>query len=285
MPTAALLAAAVMWGLLWLPLRWLNGQGIEGVPLTFVAYLMACVVYLPLLVARYHAWREQAGLVLLLLLLGGLLNISYNVAMMYGDVVRAMLLFYLQPVWGVLGGWLFLGEPLLRRRLLAVLAGLSGAILVLGGTALLEAPLSAMDVLAIVAGMAYASANISARAASRVPDSSKVACHFIGAAVMAAAVLPFQDHPVPPLDSGLVLSLLGYTLGYVTLGTALTMWAVSRMEAGRAALLLSVELVVGVGSGALLAGGVFGSRELAGTALVLSAVLLETLPTRSRARA
>lgn len=280
MPTLVLLCAAVLWGLTWVPLRLLNAQGVEGVPLTLVAYLAACVVYVPLLALRYHSWRSRAWQIATLLLMGGLLNVAYNVALMYGDVVRAMLLFYLQPVWGVLGGWLFLRERVDLRRMLAVPTGLAGAVLVLGGPALLANPPSPMDALAVLAGFAYAMANVTARAAREVPESSKVACHFIGAALMAGAVMPLQPHPVPPLDLPLVLALTGYSLGYVTLGTALTMWAVTRMEAGRAALLLSVELLVGVFSGALFAGGVLGLRELGGTALVLSAVLLETLPRR-----
>ncbi len=56
------------------------------------------------------AWRQQAGLLALVCLLGGTANVCFVNALVYGEVVRTMLLFYLAPMWSVLGGRVFLGE-------------------------------------------------------------------------------------------------------------------------------------------------------------------------------
>ena len=57
----------------------------------------------------------------------------------------------------------------------------------------------------------------------------------------------------------------------------LTIWPAMRLSPGRVGLLLMSEVVVGVGSAALLAGEPFGLRELSGTLLILAAGAVEVL--------
>ena len=59
---------------------------------------------------QWQQWRLHPIAVGVMFLLGGFANLGFTLSMIYGDVIRAMMLFYLAPVWGVLGGALFLGE-------------------------------------------------------------------------------------------------------------------------------------------------------------------------------
>lgn len=59
--------------------------------------------------------------------------------------------------------------------------------------------------------------------------------------------------------------------------TYLTIWPTTVLSPGRVGMLLMVEVIVGVASAAILTDDQFGLRELAGTVLIISAVVVEVL--------
>ena len=132
-PLAILAAASCVWGLAWVPLKALGAEGLGGLALILVASAVAGAVLLPRLVAERGAWRDGRRGLAAIALLGGYSNLTFALATMYGDIVRVMVLFYLLPAWGALGGRIFLGERLDAPRVLAVLMALGGAWLTLGG--------------------------------------------------------------------------------------------------------------------------------------------------------
>src|SRR3954466_15991256 len=103
-PVLVLLAASVAWGLTWIPLKYFGGFGLRGVNVTLVAHGSVGLLSLPWLACRASAWRSDWRGMLLLSMFGGLANLAFACAIVTGDVVRVMVLFYLLPAWGVLGG-------------------------------------------------------------------------------------------------------------------------------------------------------------------------------------
>lgn len=83
--------------------------------------------------------------------MGGAANICFNLAMIYGEVVRVMVLFYLLPVWGVLGGKFILGEQTNIWRWIGVALAIVGAFILLGGADILATPPNWLDLLALLA--------------------------------------------------------------------------------------------------------------------------------------
>ena len=59
--------------------------------------------------------------------------------------------------------------------------------------------------------------------------------------------------------------------------TYLTIWPATVLSPGRVGMLLLIEVVVGVSSAAMLTDETFGSRELFGTLLIISAGVVEVL--------
>jgi drug/metabolite transporter (DMT)-like permease len=116
----ALLAAGLLWGLTWIPLKYFGSQGLNGITLTMMSYGLVGLLALPWVLYRRSTWWPQRNLVLMIAIAGGLANVCFLSAIVRGEVVRVMLLFYLAPVWGVLGGRIFFGEPLTRLRVLGV---------------------------------------------------------------------------------------------------------------------------------------------------------------------
>lgn len=238
--------SASLWGLTWWPVKSFAAAGLPGPYLTLLSYgpVGLCGVYF--LWRERAAWRSQAKLLLLLALVGGWANTAFINALLLGDVVRVMLLFYLSPVWSVIGGRIFLGERLGRRRLLAVGLALMGLWLVIGGAQAFNAPLSTADLLALSAGLAFAGNNLISRATQSVPMTSKTVVVFIGCGLLSAITVGWQGLPVPVMTAPLGLALLAYGFGWMVLATATWQYGVTHLETGRAGVILITELVVAV---------------------------------------
>lgn len=275
LPVILLLLSSVMWGLTWWPLKAFNEAGIDGVPLILFSYGVVGIALCWLIVREWRQWYGKLYFLVLFFILGGYANLAFASSMIYGDVVRAMMLFYLGPVWGVLGGRLFLGERIDLQRRLGVGFAMLGAWLILGGAAILETAPSAIDILALTAGMAFALNNITFRATHTHPTGSKVAAMFLGCGVFAAVLMPVQGHAMPSLEPLVWLGLLGFGLLWLLGATVATQWSVTHMEAGRASILLITELLVAVISATLIGGESLSSSEMIGGGLIFASTLLE----------
>src|SRR4051812_11506156 len=108
----SLVLSGVFWGTTWIPLKFFATAGLGGLDTTLLSYGAVGVFSLPLIWREPAAWRKQSALFVTAALAGGMTNVCFVAALMMGDVVRVMLLFYLSPVWAVLGARLFLGEAI-----------------------------------------------------------------------------------------------------------------------------------------------------------------------------
>ena len=274
-PLALLFGSSVLWGLSWWPLKQLSAQGLSGIPLIFVAYGSVGLLLLPLLFLQYRHWRPQWKMLLLVFCCGGIANIAFPVSLIYGDVIRSMVLFYLLPVWGVLGGKLFLGERIGPIRRLAVVLALAGAFFLLGGPAILQAPPSWVDAVAMLSGFAFAMTNLCFRATPDLPVPAKVAALFLGCLVFSGLMLVFGTQTFPAASAGTLACAVLFGVAGLLLATACTQWAVTQMEAGRSSIIMVMELVSAVVTAAWITGDRMSSLEMVGGTLILFATLVE----------
>jgi drug/metabolite transporter (DMT)-like permease len=212
-----------------------------------------------------------------MILLGGYANIAFAMAMIHGEVVRTMMLFYLAPVWGVLGGRIFLGERIDLTRWMGVVLALVGAFLVLGGWRLVSAQPTAVDLLALSSGFAFALNNVTTRAAQGVPQGTKAAAVFIGCALMAMVTMMTRNQILPQVPWLTWSLLVAFGLGWLLVATLATQWGVTCMEAGRASVILILELLVATVSATLIGGERLSFPEMAGGALIFTGAILEAL--------
>lgn len=270
-----LLGGSVLWGLFWWPLKELNAAGIHGSFVQAVAYGLPALALLPWAWRSRAAWTDRAGLLLLMAFLGGWANASFASSLTYGSVVRVLLLFYLAPVWTILAARLFLGESFTRLRLTALALALAGLAFTLGGPELFDSPLSAIDLLALSSGLAFALNNVAIRAGHGLPDSARAVAVFAGCAVISLGFMGASDQSMPTLTAGHMLALAALALAWVLPGTLATFYGVARLDAGKAAILLLAELVVGVVSAVLIGGEDLTPQEALGGALILAAAVIE----------
>jgi len=275
LPLLILILSSVGWGLTWIPLRVLQAQGVQGPPLVLLAFGAASLLLLPALVGQRPDWQGRWPCLLLIALCGGFANLAFQIALYEGEIIRVMILFYLLPIWSLLGGWLFLGEGIDRPRILAVLCALLGAFFVLGGFALFETRPSWLDLLAIAAGLAFALNNLLFRAGQSLPLTSKVGAMFAGCALLTGLYLLLSGDGIADLSVQAMLLSLSYGLIWLTLISFGTQWGVTRLEAGRASIIITLELATAMLSAGLLLGERLSPWELFGALLVIGAGLFE----------
>ncbi len=263
---AALVNASV-WGLAWIPLKWLEAHGVSALWTTLLIF-SACT--LAILVARPGAFVRSLALPQLLwvVLASGLTNVCFNLALASGDVVRTVLLFYLMPMWVVvLARWL-LHEPVTTSAILRVLMALAGAALVLGeGRFELPVPASLADWLALIAGLSFGLNNVLLRRFADLPDDARSLAMFSGAAVcapVAIGALMLAGHaPVFAPQQGFAWLVLLLFAMAVLVGNLALQYSATRLRANVLSVLMLSEILV-----ATLSSWSAGSAHLTVTTLV-----------------
>ena len=275
--TLVLIGASILWGMTWLPLKSLHQLGFDGVPLTFWLYLFLFLLVLPWVFKFRTVLTSHWKVLLGVAMLGGGAQLAFNTALIYGDVIRVMVLFYLVPLWGVLGGKLFLHERIDGARWLGVVFSLFGAFLVVGGLYAFQSPPSWLDGLAVLSGFLFAMNNIVFRLTPTVPVSLKISFMFLGSILLAGTVILSMDMTfvTSELTTQAWLWLFAYAAIWMIAANFGTQWAVTHMEAGRASIIIILELVVAVLSASLILGESMSSLEMFGGTLILLAAYIE----------
>ena len=98
----AVIYAGAIWGLFWIPLRALEHAGLQGTWITVIYFLVPSCCLFPIFVFRWKHVRSGGANLQLTAMLAGLALTLYSIAIIYTDVGRAMLLFYLTPIWSTL---------------------------------------------------------------------------------------------------------------------------------------------------------------------------------------
>jgi drug/metabolite transporter (DMT)-like permease len=283
---AALMGSGVAWGLIWIPLKFFATLGLTGQMLALTAYALVGLAALPLIWRQRTAWRSEWHLLLLIGLFFGWANIAFTTALMTGSVLRAMLLFYLLPAWGALGGTFIMHERLNFRRILAVALSLGGVFVIMGGAEVFRQLPTVADAMALSSGFCYTAAGIANRQARRIPLASRTLVSFVGCALLAAMVALVFSTPALPAVSGTTWALLLlFACVWLLGGTLLTTYGVTRVEVSRAAILQVMELLVAVLSAMLIGGESMGLKEWIGAAMIVAATLLEATNSNGQAAA
>ncbi|MDH4945070.1 DMT family transporter [Sulfurimonas sp. C5] len=281
LPVLVLLGASILWGLTWLPLKSINEMGIDGIGLIFLAYGMLAFILVPLLVKQFKIWKEHKKMMFLIAFFGGGANLAFTYALINGEVIRVMVLFYLLPVWGVAGGRLFLKEEIDRWRYLGAFLAISGAFLILGGFEVFNTPPSWIDLIALISGLFFALNNLMFRAAQAIPVSSKIGSMFFGCFAMAGVFLLAGVEQLPSgISDNAWLLLIGYALFWLLLANIGSQWGVTHMEAGRSSIIIILELITAVVSATLIAGETMTAIEWTGGALIMTAAFIEAFRTK-----
>jgi drug/metabolite transporter (DMT)-like permease len=286
--SAPSLAAALLWGTLWVPLRALDAADAGGPLYTAGGFLLPLAVLAPFASRRIAALR-RADAALPAAGLGLALSIAlYCEGLVRGSVARVVVLFYLMPVWTTLFARIHLAQGITPRRLAGLALGLAGLAAIYGPELAGARPGDASDWMGLAAGLVWAATLVFFLPAAGEAPFDRVLAQFafLGPVYLLVSALPGGA----PGEPGLAGALRGHelrlalvwlpALSFVWLLPAvwLTVVGASRLEPDRAAMLFMLEVAVAVVSSTLFAGESLTASEALGAALITGAGALELAP-------
>jgi drug/metabolite transporter (DMT)-like permease len=275
-PAWALVAGASLWGIVWYPYRLLAQAGLDGIWATALTYGLAFVAGSVIFARELPALRRAPAWALLMGAAIGWSNLAYVLAVLEGEVMRVLLLFYLAPLWTVPLARLLLGEKLDLTGAATMALAFAGAATMLWRPEIgVPWPASRAEWLAVAAGFLFALGNVLVRKIDTMTDAGKSIAIWIGVTFAALVHLPWSA-----LDASAAWSIAasrwtlvgGVGAALVAMSLALQ-YGLSRIPANRAIVLLLVELPIAVLAAWLLAGEVPKLKDWIGSALIVAASL------------
>jgi len=280
-PVLALLAGATLWGVVWYPMRLLESAGLSGLWLTLDLYLASSLAGGVLVWRHRHWFASNPWLLACIALFAGWTNLAFILAILDGNVMRVLFLFYLSPVWAVLLGWLFLKENISVSAVgILVLALVGGVLMLWQPGEPWPWPRDAADWLALSSGFAFAVSNIFIRYGEEIPVPVKSVSAWMGVAVIAVVFILIQQPVLPQVSIGVYVGVIALAWFGMVVMTLLVQYGVSNMPVHRSAIILLFELVAGAISQQLLTDEVMTLMEWGGGGLVVAAALLTALRER-----
>lgn len=291
----AVAGGAAIWGIFWLPLRYLHEAGVEGLWAISLIMGMALLPALLLLLIKNQEVKSlrhpDSWLVGIAM---GVATVLYFAGLLYSEVIKVIFLFYLLPVWTTLSARIIYHEPIRREQLLVILAALIGLWLLLGGGTRLPLPENIGDWCGIAAGMCWGISLSLIRGREQAgPYASTATTIFVGFVLALIAALFLQ--PGMPADSSAQVAssmsvdlksaienwpaiiALALVFGLVVLYPSMLgqIWGARRLPSPTAALLTMTEIVVATLSTVLILGNTLPPVAWLGGAIIVFAVCLD----------
>ena len=282
--TRASLACAysgIAWGLFWIPLRGMDRAGVTAAWATVLFYGIPLLLFLPWILRNWRrvlccGWQLHA-----IGIATGASLAFYSNAMLYTEVVRGLVLYYTTPVWSQLLARLLLGESITTARVIPIVFGVAGMLVMFGVDLGFPWPKNIGDWMALIGAMGWAVAAVLLRKddGSRSMEICSVYFFYGVIAAIIMAVSPMAgDIGVPTWQS--IVDVLPWSIPIAIIvipGAYAAFWGAPHLNPGVVGLLMMSEISVGAVTAAIWANEPLGVRELTGIALITIAGLSEFL--------
>jgi len=275
------LLAGILWGCIGLFANQLSAGGLDSLQITALRAVLGALIFLiagllrgpkRLKIRLKDTWMFFGMGILSVVLF----NVCYFDTMIHSEVSAAVVLLYTSPAFVMLLSALIFRERVTGRRIAALLLTAAGCVLVAGliGSGVKLTPRVLLTGLG--SGFFYALYTIFGRAALAKYETQTVtvwtflfaAAGSVPIAEAGSTVSLMQKAPM------LLLWAVGITVFCTVLPYFFYTWGLQRMDAGKAAILVAVEPMVGALLGMTVLHESHGITKLTGVVLILAAVIL-----------
>jgi drug/metabolite transporter (DMT)-like permease len=277
LPTVALLAGASLWGIVWYPYRVLAQAGIDGLWATFFTYGLALVLGLAIFPRQARVLLRIPPAALLMGLAIGWSNLGYVLAVLEGEIMRVLLLFYLAPLWTPPLARIVLDERLDPQGLAVMALAFAGAMIMLWRPELgLPWPGSRAEWLGLASGFLFALGNVLVRKLQGMTDVAKSIVIWAGVVVAALLHMPASKVPAERAwslawEQFPLIGIVGISLFAMSLALQ---YGLTRIPANRAIVILLFELVVAAVAAHYLASEQLRPQDWLGGAFIIAATVV-----------
>jgi len=270
----ALAISAGAWGIYWLPQRILEEGGLTGGWGTISQMIIGVILLLPIAI-----WRKVKGkttgleIPLTGFLIGGGF-ICYALSFLLTDVVRALILFYMTPIWTTIFEILFLKKKPGLERVLTLSLALGGLWIVFSKQTIIPLPENSGDWLALAGGALFSAGLVRLELIKTDGVFPIIFSFFFFGSIfniVAGFLLKEYLGPVPPIEAfvSMAVFLIIISVFYFIPTGIVIFWSPSKLGAGLCSILFLSEIVVGVITSSILTNEPFGWREITGSSLIV----------------
>ena len=270
----ALAISAGAWGIYWLPQRILEEGGLTGGWGTISQMIIGVILLLPIAI-----WRKTKGkttgleMPLTGFLIGGGF-ICYALSFLLTDVVRALILFYMTPIWTTIFEILFLKKRPGLERVLTLSLALGGLWIVFSKQTIIPLPENSGDWLALAGGALFSAGLVRLELIKTDGVFPIIFSFFFFGSIfniVAGFLLKEYLGPVPPIEAFVAMAqfLIIISVFYFIPTGIVIFWSPSKLGAGLCSILFLSEIVVGVITSSILTNEPFGWREITGSILIV----------------
>ena len=273
--------SGVAWGLFWIPLRGMDRAGVTDAWATVLFNAVPLLFFIPWIVRNWRRITHCGWSLHFIGLVTGASLAFYSNAMLYTEVVRGLVLYYTTPVWSLLLARLLLGEAITVPRVLAIVFGVAGMLVMFGVDLGFPWPKNIGDWMALIGAAGWAVAAVLLRKDDGSRSMEICAVYFFYG-VVAAIILALSpmagDIEVPEWQA--IVDVLPWAIPIAIIvipGAYAAFWGSPHLNPGVVGLLMMTEISVGGITAAIWANEPLGTRELTGIALITTAGLIEFL--------
>lgn len=272
-----LLFGALCWGIVWYPYRLMAEAGVSGVASSFYTYGITTLLGGVIFAKHWRGVFAQPKSIIWLSLVAGWTNLAYVLAVIDGEVMRVMLLFYLSPIWTLLLAHFWLKEKTQLAGYLAIAVSLLGAFIMLynpqsGG---LPLPKNTAEWLGLSSGIGFSLTNVITRKSQHLSLAAKSFAVWIGVLLVSAIfiLLTGESLMTPTFFSTTHWLIMGVIALLLMAATLFVQYGVTRIAATRASILFLFELVVAAIASYYLANEQMTWNEWLGGGLIVLAAM------------
>lgn len=280
----ALAISAGAWGIYWLPQRILEEGGLTGGWGTIAQMIIGVLILSPISV-----WRKIKGKTsgLELPVTGTLIGggfICYALSFLLTDVVRALILFYMTPLWTTIFEIMFLKKRPGVERMITLALALGGLWIVFSKQTIFPLPENSGDWLALAGGAIFAGGMIRLEIIKTDGVFPLIFSFFFYGTIFnifAGYLLADYLGPMPVIEAFISMAsfLIIISVFYFIPTGIVILWSPSKLGAGLCSILFLSEIIVGVISSGILTDEPFGWREIVGSSMIVIGGILAVILT------
>ena len=249
--------------------------GISGVVSSLYTYVIALTIAAVIFCKHWRSVLKQPKSIIWLALVAGWTNLSYVLAIIDGEVMRVMLLFYLSPLWTLILAHFWLKERTNWQGVVIIALSLIGAFTMFWQVDAPPLPKNHAEWLALSSGMGFALTNVITRHSTHLSIPAKSISVWVGVVLMSLLFMLFQGQTLPDLNlmnttQWLVMVLIAVLLMSATF---LVQFGITHVPVTKASVLFMFELVVAAIASYCLTDETLSAREWLGGSLIVMAAL------------
>ena len=264
-------------GVIWYPYRLMAEAGISGAVSSFYTYCLATALACIYCAKHWRGLFHVKPSMIWLALVAGWTNLAYVLAVIDGEVMRVMLLFYLSPLWTLILAHFWLKEKTHLAGYIAIAIALIGAFIMLYEPSVSNLPLpkNTSEWLALSSGIGFSLSNVITRKSTHLTVRAKSFAVWVGVAFVSFVYILATKAAFPAPQSFVAMQWLYMFAATILLivATLVVQYGVTKMAATQASVLFVFELVVAAIASYYLAHETMALNEWIGGSLIMAAAV------------